>query len=85
MHLIFVIVLIDGDDSFHRKIKQQDCEISTEGLFRAGFLADSIMCLSDVALAVLLFVLLRPVNKTLALIALCFRSDADCCDRPQPA
>jgi hypothetical protein len=38
-----------------------------------GFLADSIMFLSDVALAVLLFVLLKPVNKTLALIALCFR------------
>lgn len=47
--------------------------MAAEGLFRAGFLADSIMFLSDVALAVLLFVLLKPVSKTLALVALCFR------------
>ena len=47
--------------------------LAAEGLFRAGFLTDSIMFLSDVALAVLLFVLLKPVNKILALIALCFR------------
>ncbi|PSN10254.1 DUF4386 domain-containing protein [filamentous cyanobacterium CCT1] len=47
--------------------------LAAEGLFRAGFLADSVMFLSDVALAVLLFVLLRPVNKALALVALCFR------------
>jgi hypothetical protein len=47
--------------------------LASEGLFRVGFLADSIMFLSDVALAVLLFVLLKPVSKTLALIALFFR------------
>lgn len=47
--------------------------IAAEGLFRVGFLTDSMMFLSDVALAVLLFMLLRPVHKTLALIALCFR------------
>ncbi|AGF53601.1 sll7047 (plasmid) [Synechocystis sp. PCC 6803] len=47
--------------------------LGAEGLFRAGFLADSIMLLSDVALAVLLFTLLKPVNKTLALVALFFR------------
>jgi hypothetical protein len=47
--------------------------LSAESLFRMGFLTDSIMFLSDVALAVLLFVLLNPVNKTLALIAVCFR------------
>lgn len=47
--------------------------MAAEGLFRAGFLADSIMFLSDVALAVLMFVLLKPVSKTLALVALCFR------------
>jgi hypothetical protein len=43
------------------------------GLFRVGFLADSIMFLSDVALAVLLYVLLKPVSKVVALAALCFR------------
>ena len=47
--------------------------MAADGLFRAGFLADSIMFLSDVVLAVLLFVLLKPVNKTLALIAMFFR------------
>ena len=43
------------------------------GLFRAGFLTDSVMFLCDVALAVLLYVLLRPVSKTIALMAMCFR------------
>jgi hypothetical protein len=47
--------------------------MAAEGLFRAGFLADSIMVLSDIALAVLLFVLLKPVNQILALIAVVFR------------
>ncbi len=42
-------------------------------LFRIGFFADTIMFLSDVALGVLLFVLLRPVNRVLALAALVFR------------
>ena len=43
------------------------------GLFRFGFFADSVMLLCDIALAVLLYVLLRPVSKTLALMAMCFR------------
>lgn len=47
--------------------------LANEGLFRTGFLADSIMFLSDVALAVLLYVLLKPVSKTLALVATFFR------------
>jgi Domain of unknown function (DUF4386) len=47
--------------------------VVSPGLFRAGFVADSIMFLSDVALAVLLYVLLRPAGRTLALVAMCFR------------
>jgi len=47
--------------------------MASEGLFRASFAADSIMALSDVAVAVLLYVLLRPVNRTLALVAAAFR------------
>jgi hypothetical protein len=47
--------------------------LASQGLFRVGFLADSVMFLCDVALAVLLFVLLRPVGKTLALVAMFFR------------
>lgn len=46
---------------------------ASQGLFRIGFLADSIMFLSDVALAVLLYVLLKPVGKVTALMAMCFR------------
>jgi hypothetical protein len=42
-------------------------------LFRAGFAADSIMLLSDVAIAVLFYVLLKPVNNVLALTASAFR------------
>lgn len=47
--------------------------LSSSWLFRLGFSADSIMLLSDVAIAILFYVLLRPVNKTLALIAAAFR------------
>ena len=47
--------------------------LEAEGLFRFGFVADSVMLLADIALAVLLYVLLRPVSKTLALLAMCFR------------
>lgn len=47
--------------------------LASEGLFRLGFLADSIMFLCDVALAVLLYTLLKPVSNILALIAMCFR------------
>jgi hypothetical protein len=43
------------------------------GLFRFGFVTDSVMFLSDVALAVLLFVLLRPVGPVLSLMAMVFR------------
>lgn len=47
--------------------------LASEGLFRIGFISDSIMLLSDVAIAVLFYVLLKPVSKTLALMAAAFR------------
>ncbi len=47
--------------------------LASEELFRFGFVADTIMLLSDVAIAVLFYVLLKPVNKTLALIAAALR------------
>ncbi|WP_038150469.1 DUF4386 domain-containing protein [Thiomicrorhabdus chilensis] len=47
--------------------------LESDGLFRLGFVADAIMLLSDVAIAVLFYVLLKPVNQTLALIAAAFR------------
>jgi hypothetical protein len=42
-------------------------------LFRAGFVADVVMLMSDVAIAVLFYVLLRPVSTTLAMMAAVFR------------
>ncbi|MFZ2102165.1 MAG: DUF4386 domain-containing protein [Oricola sp.] len=47
--------------------------VANEGLFRLSFAADTLMALADVGLAVLLFVLLRPVNAALALTAMAFR------------
>jgi hypothetical protein len=45
----------------------------SEGLFRIGFVADLVMVISDVAVGVLMYVLLRPVSRTLALLAVAFR------------
>ena len=47
--------------------------LASESLFRTGFAADVIMLLSDVAIAVLFYVLLKPVSKILALTAAAFR------------
>jgi hypothetical protein len=47
--------------------------LASMSLFRSGFAADTVMLLSDVAIAVLLYVLLRPVNGTLSLLAAAFR------------
>jgi len=47
--------------------------LAAEGLFRFGFAADLIMLLSDVAIAILFYVLLKQVSKTLALMAAAFR------------
>jgi len=47
--------------------------VASTALFRVGFAADSIMLLSDVAIAVLFYVLLKPVSRALALTAAAFR------------
>jgi hypothetical protein len=47
--------------------------LASEGLFRFGFFADSIVFLCDAAVAVLLYALLRPVNRTVAMAAAAFR------------
>jgi hypothetical protein len=46
---------------------------ASAALFRAGFASDLLVFLCDVAVAVLLYVLLRPVSRTLALMAAAFR------------
>jgi hypothetical protein len=43
--------------------------MASEGLFRLGIASDSIVFLIEIVLTVLLYVLLKPVSKTLALVA----------------
>lgn len=47
--------------------------LASQGLFRMGFVADSMMLLADVAIAVIFYELLKPVSKTLSLAAAAFR------------
>ena len=47
--------------------------LANESLFRIGIAGDVIMILCDVALALLFYLLLRPVNNSLALLAAFFR------------
>jgi hypothetical protein len=46
---------------------------SSAGLFRLGFAVDLVVFLSDVAVAVLFYVLFRPVSQVLALLVAAFR------------
>ena len=43
--------------------------MASQSLFRLGFLSDSIVFLSEIVLVVLLYVLFKPVSKTLSLVA----------------
>ena len=47
--------------------------LASEGLFRASIAADLVMIMSDVALAVAFYVLLKPVSRSLSLLAAFFR------------
>ena len=47
--------------------------IASEGLFRLGFATDLIAFLTDAAVSVLFYVLLKQVNHTVALLAAAFR------------
>jgi hypothetical protein len=43
--------------------------LASEGLFRFGIASDAIVFLVEIVLTVLLYVLLKPVSKTLSLVA----------------
>ncbi len=43
--------------------------MASEGLFRLGMVSDSIVFLIEIVLTVLLYVLLKPINRTLSLVA----------------
>jgi len=47
--------------------------LASQSLFRIGFVFDSIMLLADVAIAIVFYILLRPVSKILSLTAAAFR------------
>jgi hypothetical protein len=47
--------------------------MASEGLFRVGIAADLIMIMCDVALALVFYILLKPVSNALALLAAFFR------------
>lgn len=47
--------------------------MDSEGLFRLGFIGDLAMIMADVAIALLFYVLLKPVSNVLALLAAFFR------------
>jgi len=47
--------------------------LGSEALFRAGLAGELLTCVCDVALALILFVLLEPVSRNLALLAAFFR------------
>jgi len=47
--------------------------LGSETLFRVGLAGEMLTCVCDVALAMVLFVLLRPVSRNLALLAAFFR------------
>ncbi len=47
--------------------------LASEPLFRIGIASEYLILLSEVALSVMLFILFKPVSKTLALVAAAFR------------
>jgi hypothetical protein len=47
--------------------------LASETLFRVGLAGEMLTCVCDVALAMILYVLLKPVSKNLALLAAFFR------------
>lgn len=47
--------------------------LTSETLFRIGLVGEMLTCVGDVALAMILYVLLRPVGRNLALLAAFFR------------
>src|SRR5262245_64857618 len=47
--------------------------LASETLFRLGLAGEMLTCVCDVALALILFVLLKPVSRSVALLAAFFR------------
>jgi hypothetical protein len=78
---LFIIVAAGFSELFvrNRLIQWSDATatanniLASETLFRAGVAGEMLTCACDVALAMILYVLLRPVSSNLALLAAFFR------------
>ena len=81
MLYLIIIVCGIGSEVFIRGSLYEDMDmhataaniLANSALFKFGFFADSVMLLSDVAIAVVLYLLFRQVDNTLALFAMVFR------------
>ena len=51
--------------------------MASEGLFRLGMVSDAVVFLIEIVLTVLLYILLKPVNKLLSLVAAVFPAGND--------
>lgn len=81
--LLYLIIIIAGifAEFFVRQslivpgdaVATADNIMASEGLFRLGIAGDLIMIMSDVTLAVVFYVLLKPVSSSLSLLAAFFR------------
>jgi Domain of unknown function (DUF4386) len=65
-------VIVPGDAA-----ATADNILASEGLYRLGFVSDLVMLLADIGVAVLFYILLRPVSRTLALFATALRLTMD--------
>ena len=65
-HVPSILLLADSAAGTAEKVA------NSVGLFRASFTAYPLEATCDIVLNVLLFALLRPISRTLALLALCF-------------
>lgn len=81
--LLYLIIIVFGifDEAFVRArlVVPGDAAataeniLTSEWLFRIGFVGDTIVFFADVAVAIILYVLLKPVSKPLAMMAAAFR------------
>ena len=80
MYLIIIIMgLFSGMVAREAMIVPQDAQqtaeniLNSESLFRMGVVTDLIMTMADIVVALMLYVLLKPVNRNLSLLAAFFR------------
>lgn len=81
--VLYLIIIISGlfSEMFVRSgiIVHNDFQatanniLEKESLFRVGFISDLIMVMSDVGVALLFYILLKPVNRGLSMLAAFFR------------